>query len=78
MTRSDPIRVALGFPPFHAERFRERIDALEGVEAHVLPIDPDVNWGEFIAEHPYPEPPPFAESVAAERERVLSTCEVLT
>lgn len=76
--RSEPIRVALGFPPFHAPRYVERVAALDGVEAIVLPIDPDADWATAVAEHPYPEPPPFAESVAAEREAILASCEVLT
>jgi len=77
-TRSEPIRVALGFPPFHAEPYVERVAVLEGVEVEILPIDPGADWASPSAEHPYAEPPPWAESVAAEREAILARCEVLT
>lgn len=75
---SDPLRVCLGFPPFHAPRYVDRIASLEGVEPVVLPIDPDAEWATEAASHPYPEPPPWARSVAAEREAALASCHVLT
>lgn len=73
-----PIRVALGFPPFHERRFLDRIADLEGIEAEILPIDPDAPWATTPAEEPFAEPPPWATSVAAEREAVLARCDVLT
>ena len=73
-----PIRVCLGFPPFAEARYLERLATLENVEARVLPIDPGADWGAVNASHPYPEPPPFAASVAAEREAALAEAHVLT
>jgi phosphoglycerate dehydrogenase-like enzyme len=75
---SEPLRVALGFPPFHANRFVERLREVEGVEPLILPVDPDADWGAHVAEHAYPEPPPWGEAVARERAQVLAQCEVLT
>jgi phosphoglycerate dehydrogenase-like enzyme len=75
---NEPLRIALGFPPFHASRFVERLNRLGGVEALILPIDPDADWGAHVAEHAYPEPPPWGTSVAAERADVLARCDVLT
>jgi len=73
-----PIRVCLGFPPFAQEKYLERLAALDGVEASVLPIDPGADWAVEAASHPYPEPPPWATSVAAEREAILAEAHVLT
>lgn len=78
VTRNEPIRVALGFPPFHAAGYLERLASLEGIEAEVLPIDPDGDWAAATANDPVPEPPPWAKSVGEERAAVLSRCEVLT
>jgi phosphoglycerate dehydrogenase-like enzyme len=74
---SPPIEVCLGFPPFAAERFLERLAALEGVKPVVLPIDPDGAWAPAAANRPYPEPPPWATTVAREREAILAAAEVL-
>lgn len=74
---SDPIRVCLGFPPFAEAGYLERLASLEGVEARVLPIDPGADWATQPAGDPYPEPPPWARSVAAEREAILAEAEVL-
>ncbi len=73
----DPIRVCLGFPPFAQEKYLERLAALDGIEASVLPIDSGANWAVEDASHPYAEPPPWATSVAAEREAVLANTHVL-
>ena len=73
-----PIRVCVGFPPFHAEAYLARLDAIAGIEATILPIDPGADWASPTAEHPYPEPPPWGERVAAERAAALAECDVLT
>ena len=75
---TEPLRVCLGFPPFHAPRFVERVEALDGVEPVVLPIDEGADWAVENAGRPYPEPPPWAAGVAAEREAALASCHVLT
>ncbi len=75
---SEPLRVCLGFPPFHVPRFIERIAALGGVDPVVLPIDDGADWAVEPAGHAYPEPPPWAASVAAERAAALASCHVLT
>ena len=74
----EKLRVCLGFPPFHAEHYLERLAALEGVEGVILPIDPDVDWATQAANEPHSEPPVWATGVAAEREAALSACHVLT
>ena len=73
----EPLIVCVGFPPFADARFLDRLRALPGVEAHVLPIDPDGDWGAASAHFAYPEPPPWAASVAAEREAILAKSHVL-
>ena len=74
----DPIRICLGFPPFAQEKYLERLAAVDGVEARVLPIDPEANWAIEPAGDPYAEPPPWATSVAAEREEILAESHILT
>jgi phosphoglycerate dehydrogenase-like enzyme len=74
----DPIRVCLGFPPFAAAKYLERLASLDGVEASVLPVNPGADWAVEPAGHPYAEPPPWADSVAAEREAILAEAHVLT
>ena len=74
---SSPVRIALGFPPFHEARYLERLAAIPGVEAEVLPIDPDGEWATQSPGAPVPEPPPWATSVAAARAEVLERSEVL-
>ena len=64
--------LCLGFPPFHAERYVERIRSLPGVEPLILPIDPGGEWATVSPAMPFPEPPPWAEGVAAERREVLA------
>jgi len=75
---NEPLRVCLGFPPFHEPRFIERVAALGDVEPVVLPIDDGADWAVEPASHAYSEPPPWAASVAAERDAALSSCHVLT
>lgn len=77
-SRGGPVRVCLGFPPFAQAKYLERLARIEGVEARVLPIDPGANWAIQPASHPYAEPPPWASSVAAEREAILAEAHVLT
>ena len=72
-----PLRICLGFPPFADEKYLERLAALDGVEAKVLPINPGANWAVEPANDPYPEPPPWADSVAAEREAILAESHVI-
>jgi phosphoglycerate dehydrogenase-like enzyme len=69
--------VCLGFPPFAEPRYLDRIGALDGVEAMVLPIDPDGNWATATAHEFHVEPPPWAMSVGSEREAVLAKADVL-
>lgn len=75
---SEKIRVCLGFPPFHQPQYLERLAAIDGIEARVLPIDPGGDWAPQNAGAPYAEPPPWAESVADERVNALLECDVLT
>ena len=72
-----PLIVCLGFPPFAEAKYLETLRALAGVEPVVLPIDPDANWGPATANLAYPEPPPWATSVASEREAMLAKAHVL-
>lgn len=72
-----PLIVCVGFPPFAEEKYLERLRSLEGVEPVVLPIDPDANWEPLTAHVAYSEPPPWATSVAREREAILAKAQVL-
>ncbi len=72
-----PLIVCLGYPPFAETRFLERLRALRGVEPVVLPIDPDGHWADATAHVAYPEPPPWASSVAQERAAILAKAHVL-
>ena len=74
----DSLRVCLGFPPFHASNYVERLTALDGIEPVVLPIDEGADWAIEHAGQPYPEPPPWAAGVASEREAALASWHVLT
>jgi phosphoglycerate dehydrogenase-like enzyme len=76
-TPNPPLEVCLGFPPFAADRFLDRLAALDGVKPVVLPIDPEGAWAPAAANVPYPEPPPWATSVAQERKARLATAQVL-
>ena len=71
------MKVCLGLPAFHEERYIERLRELPGVEPVVLPIDPGADWATVSPAEPFPEPPPFAKSVAKEREAILAEAEVL-
>lgn len=77
ISKNKPLVVCLGFPPFAEERFLSRLQALEGIEPVVLPIDENAKWGGVTAHVAYPEPPPWATSVAAEREAILARTHVL-
>ncbi len=72
-----PLVVCLGFPPFAEEEYLERVRALDGVEAVVLPIDAGANWGAATAHVAHSEPPPWAANVAREREAILAKAHVL-
>jgi len=69
--------VCLGFPPFHAEAFLARLRTLPGVEPIVLPIDDDGEWATISPAVPFAEPPPWAQSVAAERREALERAETI-
>jgi phosphoglycerate dehydrogenase-like enzyme len=71
------IVVCVGFPPFADPRYLDRLAALDGVEPVALPVDPDASWAGAAANVAHPEPPPWARSVAAEREAILARCHVL-
>jgi phosphoglycerate dehydrogenase-like enzyme len=72
-----PLKVCVGFPPFAEDKYLVRLRALEGVDASVLPIDPEGDWGAATADTAYAEPPPWATSVADEREAILAKAHVL-
>ena len=76
MTTKDCV-ICLGFPPFHAESYLERMRALPGVEPLILPIDPDADWVSYVQDVPYAEPPPWAESVAQERREALARADAI-
>jgi len=71
------MKVCLGMPSYFDESYLERLRALPGVEPAILPIDPDGEWATISPGAPFPEPPPWATTVAAEREKVLAAAEVL-
>jgi len=73
-----PVHVCIGFPPHHEERYLERLRAIEGVVPEILPIDPDGEWATISPGAPFAEPPPWATSVAREREGVLARAHVMT
>ncbi|MAG31173.1 MAG: oxidoreductase [Deltaproteobacteria bacterium] len=78
MSNDAPLNVCLGFPPFFEAKYVERIAALGGVRAILLPIDPDAEWATQPANEPHPEPPPWATTVRAERAAALAEAHVLT
>ncbi len=69
--------VCLGLPAFHEDRYVERLRALPGVQPVILPIDPGGDWVSVSPSDPAPEPPPWAEGVAAERADALARANVL-
>ncbi|MFP6655073.1 MAG: D-2-hydroxyacid dehydrogenase [Myxococcota bacterium] len=75
--RDRPVVVCLAFPPVAEARFVARLQALEGVEPVILPIDFDARWEGATAHVAYPEPPPWATTVAAERKAILAKTHVL-
>ena len=64
--------ICLGFPPFQTEAFEAQLRALPGVEVVRLPIDPNGLWASVSPAEPFVEPPPWAESVGAERRDALA------
>jgi phosphoglycerate dehydrogenase-like enzyme len=74
---SKQLVVCLSFPVFHDEKYRSRLEALDGVEPLVLPIDPGGNWAEVNPGTPQPEPPAWASSVAEERRAILARSHAL-
>ena len=77
MQGNEPIRVCLGFPPLTAPHYLERLADLPGVVPVILPIDPDGDWLSISPGEPHAEPPPWARSVAREREAALASADVL-
>lgn len=77
MPTNTPLNVCLGFPPFFADAYVERLSALEGVRPLILEIDPDADWVSVAPGEPHPEPPPWATKVAASREVALAEAHVL-
>ncbi len=77
MQSPDPLRVCIAFPPLAAPHYLERLRALPGVEPVVLPIDPGGDWLSISPGDPHAEPPPWARSVAREREQALASAHVL-
>jgi phosphoglycerate dehydrogenase-like enzyme len=71
------VKVCIGFPPLQEPHYLERLRALPGVEPTLLPIDPDGEWATVSPGKPFPEPPPWARSVAEERIAALAEAEVL-
>jgi len=74
---AEPLVVCLGFPVFHHERFLAHVRALEGVEADILPVDPDGDWAGVAPGEPHPEPPDWAQGQAAARRLALARAHVL-
>jgi len=73
----DDLVVCLGFPAFHPERYLDSLRALDGVDAVVLPVDPDGDWISVAPGDPHAEPPPWARGVAGERRAALERSHVL-
>ncbi len=76
MQGQEPIRICLGFPPLAAPQYLERLAGLPGVVPVVLPIDPGGDWLSISPGEPHEEPPPWAKSVAREREAALAEADV--
>lgn len=76
---SDPRIVCLGYPALQAERYSERVRAIDSSLVPVgLPVDPGNNdWLEISPAEPHEEPPSWASSVASERRAALAEAEVL-
>jgi phosphoglycerate dehydrogenase-like enzyme len=77
MQGQESLRVCIGFPPLAEPHYLERLRSIPGVEPVVLPIDPGGDWLSISPGEPHAEPPPWAASVAREREAVLATAHVL-
>jgi phosphoglycerate dehydrogenase-like enzyme len=75
---SEPIIVCLGYPALLAERYVERVHAIDPrIEVVGLPVDPDTDWVTVPPDQPHEEPPPWAVGQADERRRALARAEVL-
>jgi len=73
----EKLGVCLGFPPFHAEPFLDRLRSLPGVKPILLPIDPGGDWATISPAEPFAEPPPWGLSVAEERRTALASAHVI-
>ncbi len=75
---SEPIVVCLGYPALLAERFVERVRAIDPrIEVVGLPIDGGTDWLKVAPDPPHPEPPPWALGHADARRDALARAEVL-
>lgn len=74
----EPIVVCLGYPALLADRFVERVRAVDPrFEVVGLPVDPGTDWVTVPPDQPHEEPPPWAVGHAAERRAALARAEVL-
>jgi phosphoglycerate dehydrogenase-like enzyme len=74
----EPIVVCLGYPALLADRFRERVCAVDPrIEVVGLPVDPNVDSLAIPPDQPHDEPPHWAVGQAAERGKSLERAEVL-
>ncbi|MBK7949251.1 MAG: D-2-hydroxyacid dehydrogenase [Deltaproteobacteria bacterium] len=77
MPSPETLRVCIGFTPLTAPHYLERLRSIPGVEPVVLPIDPGGDWLSVSPGEPHSEPPPWAKTVAREREAALASAHVL-
>jgi phosphoglycerate dehydrogenase-like enzyme len=73
-----PIRVCLGYPAYAADRYAERLRAIDPrVQPRSLPVDPGGDWITVPPGEPHDEPPAWGVAVADERRSALEQAEVL-
>ena len=76
--RSERLPLCLGFPPYAAPHYLERLKGLDPcIDPIELPVDPDSDWLGHPVGEPFDEPPPWGTGVATERVRALEQAEVL-
>ncbi len=72
------IVVCLGYPALLADRFQERVRAIDPrIEVVGLPVDEDSDWATATVDLPHAEPPPWALGSADARREALARAEVL-
>ncbi len=75
---SGPIRVCLGYPAYAADRYAERLRAIDPrIQPCCLPVDPGGDWITVPPGEPHDEPPAWGVAVADERRSALEQAEVL-